>query len=294
MTIKPGTTHITIQSSLGTTVLTVPDTALEHLNWRPGDSMGAQPRGDGISIQSLSAQDRIKNTNKRIAVYYCFIGESTYPSAVIPKIPIVCKIHNPIDFYFFTQNEEIFKRASLVPGLKCRLIECDATSQIDQVMASKFYKVLPHKIPELKEYDYTLYLDTKLEISTPAWGVTLTEDFIKSTFTPDLKFGVFKHLVTRNSLDDEIKESFLQKRYLDQSDKIGEYILNKEVFEKYGTDCEIFFQSGYLFRKMNDPLVEEICEHWMEEIEKCGTQCQISFHYVYKKYKEHIKEIIRP
>ena len=39
---------------------------------------------------------------------------------------------------------------------------------------------------------------------------------------------------------------------------------------------------------MNDPLVEEICEHWMEEIEKCGTQCQISFHYVYKKYKEYI------
>ena len=95
-------------------------------------------------------------------------------------------------------------------------------------------------------------------------------------------------------MDDEIKASFLQKRYLDQSDKIDEYVLNKEVFEKYGADCEIFFQCGYLFRKMNDSLVEEICEHWMEEIKKCGIQDQISFHYVCKKYKEHIKEIIRP
>ena len=85
--------------------------------------------------------------NKRIAVYYCFIGESTYPSAVIPKIPIVCKIHNPIDFYFFTQNEEVFKRASLIPDLKCRLIECDATSQSGHNMASKFYKVLPYISP---------------------------------------------------------------------------------------------------------------------------------------------------
>jgi 2-polyprenyl-3-methyl-5-hydroxy-6-metoxy-1,4-benzoquinol methylase len=246
---------------------------------------------DRYKAQAQKGYNAFRKTldDKRIAVYYYFIGDEGDSGSVIPKIPK----QSSLDFYYYTQNKKMFEKASAVPNLNCRLVETDSTTPMEHNKAGKWYKLFPHKLKDLQDYDYTVYVDTKYSLNTPnEWKILLTESFIREVCEDAPKFGVFRHTYTRRYIWDEVIQSLEQDRYFQQKDMINHYIYNKttEGSESY---CNPLFLAGFMFRKMNDPVVEEICEYWMDEIEKCGIHDQISFHYVYQKYKEHIKEIVR-
>jgi hypothetical protein len=231
-----------------------------------------------------------KTWDKKIAVYYYFIGDEDQPGAVIPKIPE----NSSLDFYYYTQNKEMFKKASDVPNLNCRLVETTSTTSREHNLAGKWYKLFPHKIKDLQDYDYTVYIDTKYSLNTGnEWGVVLTESFIIDTCEKDLKLGLFRHTYARNYVWDEVMLALEHDRVFKQKDMINSYIYGK-MMEGDSLYCNPFYICCVIFRNMKEPVVEEICDYWMEEIQKCGIRDQISFHFVNKKYEEHIKELIRP
>ena len=221
-----------------------------------------------------------------VAVYCVYTGASGKPSSALPKVP-----DNPrFDYYFFTNNKVLFEEARVHPVWTPMWLEEETPDDNSANMACKFLKAMPHKEPILNSYDYTVYLDTKINFGEHHWGITITEEYIRDVLYETDKMRLFHHTEPRASVVDELNDALYQQRYANEEDRIRAYMAQKKT-EGYREDCEEFLITGYIFRKMRDRDVEKIGEEWYEEIQKCGLECQISFHYIFQKYKEFIKAI---
>ncbi len=222
------------------------------------------------------------------------MGESDYPSAKVPLMPN--NPENGIDYYYYTDNMECFELANQVPRLNAILVPYDGPVDTSaNNMKAKHYKVLPHTLKELQDYEYTFYIDSKHsldgELLLP-WSVAITEEDLVAILEKPPAFGLFPHPCEfdRHSIFDELKEAYFQARCRQEIRLHFEYLKTKNQDD---LDCERFFQCTYIWREMKNPIVKEICEFWMSEIEKCGVRDQVSFHFVDKKYKEHLSVLDR-
>jgi hypothetical protein len=69
----------------------------------------------------------------------------------------------------------------------------------------------------------------------------------------------------------------------------------KEEEEKgYPINGERHFQTTCLVYNMNHPLVYKIQNTWMEHINRCGIQCQISMYFIAQQFKKEIGEFKEP
>lgn len=217
------------------------------------------------------------------------MGEYDYPSAKVPLIPD--NPENGIDYYYYTDNMECFEAANQVPRLNAILVPYDGPLDAwANNMKAKRYKVLPHTLEELQDYEYTFYIDSKHSLdggTQVPWSVAITEEDLLAILEKPPAFGLFPHPCEsdRHSIFDELKEAYFQYRCRQEIRLHFEYLKTKNPDD---LDCERFFQCGYLWRDMKNPIVKEICEFWMSEIEKCGVRDQVSFHFVERKYKEHL------
>lgn len=235
----------------------------------------------------------------KVAVYFVFVGESSYPSAQIPKIKkssnhYLIGDNDKVDYYYFTNNKHCYKQAQKNPDLISVLIPSPSVSDaFSNNMEAKQYKVLPYMLKELQDYAYTFYVDTKQPMDgtqAVGWGQKIDEEGVLKILSDPPILGLYVHPNSRirKNVFGEIYESYFQERYLKEAHKHLDYLKSKNPLEFY---CDKFFQTGYIWRDMRSPIVREICQFWMQEIEKCGTLCQASFHFVYKKYKNYIKEL---
>jgi len=224
----------------------------------------------------------------KAAIYCVYTGPFGTPSAVLPKIP-----DNPFfDYYFFTNNKVLFEEARVHPFWTPVWIDEETPDDYSANMACKSLKAMPHREPILNSYDYTVYLDTKINFGEHHWGITITEEYIRDVLYETDKMRLFHHTEPRTSVLDELDEALYQERYANEEDRIRAYMAQKKI-EGYRKDCEEFLLTGYIFRKMRDRDVERVGDEWYEEIQKCGLECQISFHYMFQKFKEFIKPIKR-
>jgi FkbM family methyltransferase len=224
----------------------------------------------------------------KVAVYFVYTGELDRPGAKLPIIP-----DNPFfDYYFFTNNKDLYQEAKAHPFWKAQWMSEETPDEYSANMACKRLKAMPHTEVILNTYDYTVYLDTKINFGEHNWGVTITEEYIRDILYKTSHMRMVTHLHERLSVDDELRDSLSQSRYVSEEDRIRGYLSEKDNAGLH-RDCENFLMTGYIFRKMKDSDVERIGSFWYDEIQKCGIQCQISFHYVYQLYKQYIRVINR-
>ena len=146
---------------------------------------------------------------------------------------------------------------------------------IYNMMSAKYYKMNYHKIDILKNYDYIVWIDTR---------IALKYEFIPFIFSMvyhKYKLINFKHSIHSNILD-ELNTSLLQQRYIDQD--INEQY---KIYIKDGFKDDIgLFENGIIIRALNDKITNKIFEDWWEHNVKYSFQDQISYPYILWKHNK--------
>ena len=98
------------------------------------------------------------NDIKKLAFYTCFYGSSDNDAFAIPEAPSL-----KYDCFYYTNNKDILKliKNSAWIGIYDDVQTTD--DSIESPMASATVRIKPSEYKELRNYDYTCFLDSKLQ-----------------------------------------------------------------------------------------------------------------------------------
>jgi hypothetical protein len=194
--------------------------------------------------------------------------------------------------FFITNN---LKAAKLAENFGWKVHFDDKTPVLEDkeisTLQSKKVKAIPHKILDLSDYDYTLYVDDKIKIS---------DFYLIKRELPRLKKNQDKaslrtHWKSGNekTIWHELTLSLIQPRYKKKFDSYIYYI-NQKISEGY-SDEGIMTACGVILRNNKDPEVKKMFEEWYEEIIRSGlANDQVSFFFIRQKYHHLISEMLFP
>jgi len=209
-----------------------------------------------------------------LAIYTYFIGSDDNVANVVHNTPSTI-----FDCYYISNNRDTLKKAEAKGWIT---IYVDVTVEddiIDSNLKGKYFKTLPHKIDKIKNYQWTLFIDTKRYCNI--------EHVIGTCIQSDKTFNIVPHTnPIKPYLEKEITESFHQDRYRLQKDKILSYV--HEQRKIYTHEPNTFFGTSIILRRTNHPKSIEICEKWFEHIQMCGIQCQVALYFITLMYEQHI------
>jgi len=215
-----------------------------------------------------------------LAYYTCFYGDENNIAFKIPDTPSL-----KYKCYYFTNNQTILgylENTNWVGIYDNKPVSHDL---IVSAMASKHIKAMPESYPELKEYDYLCYLDSKLSKVNERFVEKQIKDyFIQENFALVLR----KHWFINDNVWNEFNAAMYQPRYRKEQDKCINYIINQVragINEKSNDHCA----TGFILRNMKHPKIMEINKSWFNHIQDCGIECQISFFFIKQMFTEHIK-----
>lgn len=177
--------------------------------------------------------------------------------------------------YFISNNKDALQSAEQKGWIPLYL---DIYEPVDDPIVSatqaKFAKALPHRFPELAEYDFLFYADDKYKISEE-----LIPGLAASLRANKSPMAMKHHPWLPPNVLYEYTESLFQKRYCDQRQMMMDYITSQlqqglKVVSKnhYTTMC--------ILRDMRHPDMQNINDTWFSHIQQCGIECQISFFFV--------------
>jgi hypothetical protein len=215
-------------------------------------------------------------------------GEKPYRVAVITAIfgnydtvkehPI--RLSEKVDWYCFTDNKNLksnFWNVIYTPyhiqnddgSLNGNINSFDSITdqKVKNMMAAKYYKAKTHEIDILKGYDYFIWVDG---------SIFLRDSFLEEVFKLfDRGYGLisFKHS-KRTTLEDEIEESRLLKKYTSQplEDQYKRY-----KNEGYNNDVELF-ENTIMIRKNTRENAKLFNLWWVENV-TMSYQDQLSYPY---------------
>jgi hypothetical protein len=221
-----------------------------------------------------------------LAFYTYFYGSEKNGAFRIPIIPSLT-----YKCFYYTNNIKLLfmlKKTKWIPIYDNKPTNDDL---IQSNMLGKYIKTCPHMFPHLKEYDYLCYLDSKLEhISEKFVENYIHKYFVNNT---DANTNTNYALILRNhtflnpSVWEEYDASMGQHRYKLQSDAYKKYI-NSQVETGLKTETPYHCQCGFLIRNMKHPEINNIGETWLQHIQMCGIQDQISFFFVKQLFSDYI------
>ena len=246
--------------------------------------MPRKARASSRKIKYLKGRKRTKKhkggAKKHIVYYTCFYGPSGSASDKIPSKP-----SETDNCYYFTNNPDAAKNAKDAgwtvieqPSVNIKMTDRD------NAMDSKEVKACPHHFKELQGYTYSCYFDSKLNVK---------EKDIKQMLKGlegDVIMLLNRHPVVKNSVREELNLAMFQPRYAEDRDKYINLIESKVKNGNYSDKTDTHYETGFILRKSGG-LVDRIGEDWYEDIKKTGPACQISFPFIYQKYKDNIKPL---
>lgn len=209
-----------------------------------------------------------------LAFYTCFFGSDWNWSKIIPPLP-----SSEYDCYFFTNNEKTLKDLKTrgwkpvflesVPVYNCNIKDC---------MSVKELKSCPHHFKILDQYDFTCYFDTKLSVDAEK----VVDLALQLAAEPSKFLVMARHPHPNTSVWDEFWESMKHDKYKEQKFKMFDYI--KDCVEKRGFSEAItnHWACGFILRKRSD-FTQLVGELWLEHIQRCGIQDQVSFDMVQQR-----------
>jgi len=216
----------------------------------------------------------------RLAFYTCFYGTRSNSGFKIPPLP-----SEKYDCYYFTNNKEMFEELQRTKWKAVFDNKPETADENESAMYAKYVKAMPHRSDFIKEYDYTCYLDSKLDkVSEIFVKERIDRYFVNSEKALLLRDHVF---IKDADVMREYNESMFQQRYTKEKDRIMSYI-NKCLMKGLKQKIDKHSQTGLLIRNMKHPKINGINNKWYDDILECGIQCQVSFFFVKQIYGEHI------
>lgn len=214
-----------------------------------------------------------------LAFYTCFYGNNNNLAFKIPEIPSL-----KYNCYYYTNNKIILEMLKLTKWIYIYDDKPVSDALIESCMISKHIKTSPHEYKELKEYDYTCFLDSKLQkIDEKFVEKFIDKYFLKQNYALLLR----EHPFIYSSVWNEYNESMLQERYRIESQKYKNYI-NKQISNGLSEITKHHCACGLLIRNMKHEKINEINTVWYKHIEECGIQDQISFFFVKQLFDGYI------
>jgi len=209
-----------------------------------------------------------------LTIYTYFIGSNDNVANIVHNVPSTI-----FDCYYISNNRDTLRKAEDKGWITIYVDITAEDDMIDSNLKGKYYKLFPHKIDKIKNYQWTLFIDTKRYCNI--------EHVIDTCIKSDKGFNIVPHTNgVKPYLENEITESFKQGRYKHQKNKILNYV--HEQRKIYTQEPNTFFGCSIILRKTNDPKSIEICERWFEHINMCGIQDQISFYFITLMYERYI------
>jgi hypothetical protein len=183
--------------------------------------------------------------------------------------------------------------------------DCDQFTQMDglrtnnkrhnklirNMMVAKYFKIKHHSIPELKDYDYTVWIDGRTVIH----DIVLLKFKIYDLFlrNGNLSIAMHRHVRFDTMYQDAVcckdyeKDDYLWKRYNNQ-DIIGQYL----KYYDNGFVCKQDYQEcGFLIRNNRDPKTKRFFDAWWDENLDMTYQDQVSFRYLVQHLGINVKYI---
>lgn len=195
--------------------------------------------------------DNIIEENAKIVIYTALFGD--YEELLDPKF-----IDDRFDYVCFTDNPDLKSNV-----WEIRLID---NMNLDNVRKAREVKILPHKF--LKDYDYSIWVDAGFQIVGDLY------DFINRESTGKSMLAIIHS--DRNCVYDEAEVCIKSQK--DDINRIKNQVNNykKNHFpEEFG-----LIESGFLFRKHNDPDLINVMEDWYFEVVNFSKRDQLSLPYV--------------
>jgi hypothetical protein len=206
-----------------------------------------------------------------LAFYTCFYGSDDNPAFVIPEVPSLKHA-----CFYYTNNKTIFETLKNTDWIG--VWDCVQATEdlIESQMASIPIRAKPSEYNELRYYDYTCFLDSKLQ----KMNVVFVEDLIREYFIEkDYVMLLRTHPWITGNVWEEAFASMDQPRYRSQWQMIYRYIHN-QLTKGFSPITEKHCATGLLIKNMKHERALELETIWWEHAKACGTQGQISFFFV--------------
>lgn len=143
---------------------------------------------------------------------------------------------------------------------------------IKNMMSAKYYKINPHEIDILQNYDYYIWIDG---------SIILQQEFINnvlSIINNNHKLINFKHH-KRNNIKEELNDSLTINKYINKG---LENQYNEYIADNFPDNIGLF-ENGIIIRK-NDNNINKVFDEWWIHNLKYSYQDQISYPYVLWKH----------
>ena len=208
-----------------------------------------------------------------LAFYSCFYGSeknSTFRIPVLPSTRYKC--------FFYTNNQVMMGNLEGTGWIGIFEDKPTTDDMYESNMLSKIVKTKPHTFPELRDFDYTCYLDSKVGHVSE----TFVENAIFKYFiSGDSALLIRAHfeMIGSRTLWDEYFAAITQWRYMQMTDHLKKYI-DRQADKGLVEEGPLLCATGFLIRNMKHPRMNEINETWYEHVEDCGINCQIAFYFV--------------
>lgn len=208
---------------------------------------------------------------KYLAYYTCFYGSNNNIAFKIPELP-----SNKYECYYYTNNTDLYDKLLETKWIRIFIDKPTTDDVIESCMAAKEVKVLPEKYKEIQDYEYTVFLDSKLNLLNES----LIENFIETYFVQqDYALLLRRHWYI-NNVWDEFNESLRYHQRYRMHEEIYRNYINEQINSGLSVNTnDIHCACGLLIRNMKHPKMKEIDSLWYEHINKCGIQDQISFFF---------------
>jgi hypothetical protein len=214
-----------------------------------------------------------------MAFYTAFCGHGRNKANVVKHAP-----SQTYKCFYFSDNQRTLKKATNKGWIPIELHGGEPLKDIiESNMRAKHLKVLPHRYTELEDFRYLVYSDA---------GTRVDENQVIDIITCELNNSAYflkLHPFNKPDVWDEYLEAMHQPRYRSQKEMMKDYI--EEQITEHGLSFrgEHIFWCCFMVRDMQHPLTTKINETWMDHIQKCGIEDQVSFFFIYQMFHESIK-----
>jgi hypothetical protein len=207
-----------------------------------------------------------------LAVYSTFCG-STKNKTFTPH-----PIESIYPHFFISNNEDILSESSRSGYTPIYLALKVSNDPVLSAHQAKIPKAVPHLIKSIAEFEFLFYKDDKIIINATRMG-----EFVKLLTENDSAMAVRPHPFLKGNILYEFGEAMLQSRYKSQWAKNVTYI-TKELANGANLECQMY-ATGAILRNMRHADTNQINATWLQHINRCGIECQISFDIIAQKFK---------
>lgn len=203
---------------------------------------------------------------------------STYCGSTKNKTFNARLIESDVKHYFISNNEDVLISAEKKGWTPYFLDLPVYDNLIYSSWQAKIAKAMPHIFPFIENYQYSMYLDDKLN-----FDVNLLSIYEGILACEDAAIALREHDFLKSNVLAEFSEAMKHKRYFVLRERTINYISN-EIESGYSLRAKRVWWTSAIFRNMRHREIKEINQAWYLKILNCGINCQISFDFLAQNY----------